>query len=568
MYTGIGASHGYGLGRAVVIKEEPLTYEAKTITDTAAELKRFQAAIDAFVEKTRAIAAIVRKNTGEKEAEILEGHILMLTEDSMCGEMKKLIEQGQCAEASLESVCNMFINIFSNVEDELMKQRATDVSDIKNTMLKILLGIEDINIAALPPETIIVAEDLTPSMTASIVKENITGIVTEIGGKTSHSAILARALEIPAVLGVPNALDFIHNGDYVIIDGTEGVIFSNPESDVVAEYAARRQKYLAEKSILQGFVGKPTVTADNHRVQLFCNIGTPKDAQNVLNYDGEGIGLFRTEFLFMNNTHLPTEEEQFEAYRQAASTMNGKTVIIRTLDIGGDKDIPYMHLKKEENPFLGFRAIRYCLKHTDIYQTQLRAILRASAYGKIEIMVPLVTCLDELLAVKALIDELKKELTWKGIAYDKSIPIGVMMETPAACMLADVLAREADFFSIGTNDLTQYTMAADRGNTEVSYLSSPFQPAVLRAIRHIIKCGNDAGIPVGMCGEAAADPMMIPLLLAFGLNEFSVNPVFVLSARNIISKWTLKKASGLAEKIMSMNSETEIQAYLKEHIDL
>jgi phosphotransferase system enzyme I (PtsI) len=454
--------------------------------------------------------------------------------------------------------------MFSKMDDELMQQRASDISDIKVSLLKILLGLEDIDISKVAPGTVLVARDLTPSMTSQIVKENVVGIITEVGGKTSHSAILARALEIPAVLSVPDITTKVKDKDTAIVDGTEGNVYINPEGDVLSQYIIKREEFIKKQAELKKFLGKETKTADGTSVELFCNIGTPKDAKKAVECDGEGVGLFRSEFLFMDNNHMPSEDEQFAAYKEAAETMGGKTIIIRTLDIGGDKDIPYLNMKKEENPFLGYRAVRYCLGNKDSYCIQLRAIMRASAFGKVKIMVPLVTCVDEISAVKELVEGIKKDFDRDGIAYDKDIEVGCMIETPSASLIADLLAKESDFFSIGTNDLTQYTMSVDRGNADVAYLYSTFQPSVLRSIRQIIEAGRKAGIPVGMCGEAAADPLLIPLLISFGLSEFSVNPVLVLTARCIISKWSKAEADELAERVMALDTEAEIVALLKE----
>ncbi|WP_026663648.1 phosphoenolpyruvate--protein phosphotransferase [Butyrivibrio proteoclasticus] len=564
MYKGIAASRGIGIGSICVIAEHDLSFEKKKIEDTAAEKERFNKAVNEFKEETMKQAEDIRKRIGPKEAEILEGHLVMISDPSMSGEMTKMIDAGQCAEAAVEAVCDMFIGMFSQMDDEMMKQRASDISDIKVSLLKILLGIRDIDISKVEPGTILVAKDLTPSMTSQINNKNVAGIITEVGGKTSHSAILARALEIPAVLSVPDVTTLVKDKDTAIVDGTEGIVYINPEGDILSKYLIKREDFIRKQSELKGFLGKETLTADGESVELFCNIGTPKDAKKALECDGEGIGLFRSEFLFMDSGHLPTEEEQFNAYKEAAVTMGGKPVIIRTLDIGGDKDIPYLGMKKEENPFLGYRAVRYCLGNKEAYMLQLRAIVRASAFGKIKIMLPLVTCVEELRAVKEMIYDIKKDFDTNGIAYDKDIEVGCMIETPAASLIADILAKEADFFSIGTNDLTQYTMSVDRGNADVAYLYSTFQPSVLRSIRHIIECGRNAGIPVGMCGEAAADPLMIPLLISFGLTEFSVNPVLVLTARCIISKWSKKEADELADKIMSLTTEAEIVAALKE----
>jgi len=565
MYNGIAASRGIGIGSICVITEHDLSYESKKIEDVESEQKRFSDAVESFKKETSEMAEDIRKRIGPKEAEILEGHLVMISDPTMSGEMSKMIAAGQCAEAAVEAVCDMFIGMFSKMDDDMMKQRASDISDVKVSLLKILLGIQDVDISKVPKGTILVARDLTPSMTSQIDKENVSGIITEVGGKTSHSAILARALEIPAVLSVPDITTLVKDKDTAIVDGTEGIVYVNPDGEVLSQYIIKREDFIKKQAELKNFLGKETVTADGIGLELFCNIGTPKDAKKAVECDGEGVGLFRSEFLFMDNTHMPTEDEQFAAYKEAAQTLGGKPVIIRTLDIGGDKDIPYLNMKKEENPFLGYRAVRYCLGNKDSYMIQLRAIVRASAFGKVKIMVPLVTCVDEIRAVKNLVAEIKEDFDKQGISYDKDIEVGCMIETPSASLIADLLAKEADFFSIGTNDLTQYTMSVDRGNADVSYLYSTFQPSVLRSIKHIIECGRAAGIPVGMCGEAAADPLMIPLLISFGLTEFSVNPVLVLTARCIISKWSKAEADALTEKVMALATEEEVQNLLKEN---
>ena len=566
MYKGIGASAGIGIGNVVIIKEQSLEYTMRTVSDIDAEIKRINDAIDTFSARTQEMAEDIKQRLGEKEAEILEGQLLMVMDPSLTSEMETLIKSGQCAEAALEAVCDMFIQVFSMADDELTKQRATDIHDIKTRVLKILLGIEDVDISAVPAGTVLVARDLTPSMTAGINKENVVGIMTEVGGKTSHSAILARALEIPAVLSIEGIVSKVENGQQVIVDGTNGDIFVNPSEEEVASYSAKREVYLEEKKALSKFIGQATVTADGRKVELVANIGTPEEATKVVECDGEGVGLFRTEFLFMDRTNIPTEEEQFEAYKKAAIILRGKPVIIRTLDVGGDKEIPYLGLETEENPFLGYRAVRFCLDREDIYRPQLRALLRASAFGEIRIMVPLVTCVDELTSVKAMVKEIMAELDEEGIAYNKDIQIGVMIETPAASLIADLLAKEASFFSIGTNDLTQYTMAVDRGNAKVAYLYSTYNPAVLRSIKRVIECGKAEGIMVGMCGEAASDPMLIPLLISFGLDEFSVSATSVLATRKAISQYTKEEADKIADGAMKLATEKEVAEYLKANI--
>lgn len=565
MVMGIGASSGIGIGNIVIIKEQTLEYAQKPVTDVEAEIARIQQAIAQFSEKTQAMADDIKERLGQKEAEILEGQLLMISDPSLTSEIESLIQSGQCAESALETVCDMFIQVFSMADDELTKQRATDIHDIKTRVLKILLGIEEVDISSVPANTILVARDLTPSMTAGINPANVVGILTEVGGKTSHSAILARALEIPAVLSIDSIVSKVEQGQLVILDGQTGEVFLQPTEDEVKTYTAKREQFLEEKRALSAFIGQETKTADGIKVELVANIGTPEEATKVVECDGEGVGLFRTEFLFMDRTNLPTEEEQFEAYKKAAIVLKGKPVIIRTLDVGGDKEIPYLGLEKEENPFLGYRAVRFCLDRNDVYRPQLRALLRASAFGEIRIMVPLVTCVDELLSVKAMLNELKAELDKEGIAYNKDIKVGVMIETPAASLIADILAKEADFFSIGTNDLTQYTMAVDRGNAKVAYLYSTYNPAVLRSIKNVIACGKAENIMVGMCGEAASDPMLIPLLISFGLEEFSVSATSILATRKVISQYTKEEADAIANGAMALTTEAEVAKYLKEH---
>lgn len=565
MLKGIGASPGIGIGRVLLIREHNLSYTPRQVNDVQAELFRLREAVESFCTATQAKADNMEQSVGEKEAEILRGHALMIQDPYMTGEIEKLIEGGQCAESALEAICDMFVNMFSSAEDDLTNQRAADVRDVKEGILRILLGIEETDISDAPPNTILVAKELTPSMTAGIHKENVVGIITEIGSKTSHSAILARALEIPAVLSVENATQALADKQDVIIDGGEGTVISNPEVGQVTKYERLRDEFIKEREALRKFIGRDTRTADGRRVELVANIGNHEEARKALDCDAEGVGLFRTEFLFMDKTSLPSEEEQFEAYKKAALIMKGRPVIIRTLDIGGDKEIPYLGLKKEENPFLGFRAVRFCLKRPDVFKPQLRALLRASAFGDVRMMLPLVTCVDEVTAVKALVKECMEELDREQKKYNPAIKTGVMMETSAASLIADLLAKEADFFSIGTNDLTQYTMCVDRGNASVSYLYSHYNPAVLRSIKRIIECGRKEGIPVGMCGEAAADALLIPLLISFGLDEYSVSPTAVLSTRKAISLWSKKDADVLAQRVMELKTEEEVLSCLKEN---
>lgn len=569
MARGTGASAGIGIGKAAILREEKLVIENTGIEDAEAEKERFKSAVEQSIADVSALADDMASRIGEKEAEILNGHLMLLQDPMLTGEIENQIDNDKvCSEFAVETVCNMYADMFASMDDELMQQRAADMRDIKTRMQKILLGVQSVDVSLLPAGTILMAEDLTPSVTAGINPDNVAGIVTELGGRTSHSAILSRALEIPAVVAASGILSEVKDGDELILDGESGDIFVNPGSDLIAEYEKRRDAYLQEKEELKQYIGTSSTTVDGVTVEIAANIGKPEDVDRVLAYDGEGIGLFRTEFLFMDRNEMPTEDEQFEAYKKVAVAMKGKPVIIRTLDIGGDKEIPYMGLKKDENPFLGYRAIRFCLdRKDDIYRPQLKALLRASAFGNIKIMVPMVTCIEEYREAKELVADIGKELDEAGIAYNKEIQVGIMVETAAASLMADVFAKEVDFFSIGTNDLTQYTMSVDRGNDKVSYLYSTFNPAVLRSIRHIIECGRREGIMVGMCGEAASDPLMIPLLLAFGLNEFSMSASAILKARKYITGYSVEELKAVAEQAMGFVTAAETQQFMKNFVE-
>ena len=569
MARGTGASAGIGIGKAAILREEKLVIENTGIDDAEAEKERFKSAVEQSIADVSALADDMASRIGEKEAEILNGHLMLLQDPMLTGEIENQIDNDKvCSEFAVETVCNMYADMFASMDDELMQQRAADMRDIKTRMQKILLGVQSVDVSLLPAGTILMAEDLTPSVTAGINPDNVAGIVTELGGRTSHSAILSRALEIPAVVAASGILSEVKDGDELILDGESGEIFVNPGSDLIAEYEKRRDAYLQEKEELKQYIGTSSTTVDGVTVEIAANIGKPEDVDRVLAYDGEGIGLFRTEFLFMDRNEMPTEDEQFEAYKKVAVAMKGKPVIIRTLDIGGDKEIPYMGLKKDENPFLGYRAIRFCLdRKDDIYRPQLKALLRASAFGNIKIMVPMVTCIEEYREAKELVADIGKELDEAGIAYNKEIQVGIMVETAAASLMADVFAKEVDFFSIGTNDLTQYTMSVDRGNDKVSYLYSTFNPAVLRSIRHIIECGRREGIMVGMCGEAASDPLMIPLLLAFGLNEFSMSASAILKARKYITGYSVEELKAVAEQAMGFVTAAETQQFMKNFVE-
>lgn len=533
MLRGIGASQGYGIGRAVIIEDISTDYSAVKYTDAKTEKDRLQKAIDHYISETKELAKMIEISAGSKEAEILEGHIVMLSDPFMILNMKENIDNGAVAEKAVDAVCNMFIDMFSSVDDELTKQRASDVQDIKDSLLKILLGVRSVDISSVEKKSVLIAKDFTPSMTSRINKENVEAIITEIGGVTSHSAILARAMGIPAVLSVADATKKIKNGQLIIADGFSGKIFSDVSESNLEFYRKKQNEYLVRKDSLKDYLNKESATKSGVKKKVYGNIGKPEDVQNVIHNSGEGIGLFRTEFLFMDRSSEPSEEEQFEAYSTVARAMDGKEVIIRTLDIGGDKEVPYLKIDKEDNPFLGHRAIRYCLDNPVLFKKQLRAILRAAFYGNIKLMLPLVTTLEEVKSAKELLEECKTELKKKNIPFG-SVLLGVMIETPSAVLISDLLANEVDFFSIGTNDLTGYTMAVDRGNAKVRNLYDTFNTSVLRAIEMTIQNAKQAGIEVGMCGEAAADIDLIPTLVRWGLDEFSVTPSSILQTRKTI----------------------------------
>ena len=562
---GVGAAEGIGIGVAKVVREQNVEVVKKTVSDSETEVNNFMRVLDITKAETEEMSKALEKNASAKEAEILFGHIMLMSDPMLVDEIVNRIKgESVCAEYVIEEVCNQYAAVFASMDDELMQQRATDMIDIKTRLIKKVLGIENTDLSKLPYGSILVAKDLTPSMTAGLNPDNVLGIVTQFGGKTSHSAILARALEIPAVVGLSNLPGDISDDTDMLLDGESGEVIILPTDNEKSDYENKKKNYDANKEILKKYRELPSISKDGKKVEIAGNIGSPEDAKKVIENGGEGIGLFRTEFLFMDRDCMPTEEEQFESYKEVATAMEGKPVIIRTLDIGGDKEIPYMGIVQDENPFLGYRAIRLCLdRKDDIYIPQLRALLRASAFGNIKIMLPLITSMDEIREAKALIGDIKKELDEKNITYNKNIEVGIMVETAAASLLADIFAKEVDFFSIGTNDLIQYTMSVDRGNVKIAGLYSPFSPAVLRSINRIITEGKRAGIMVGMCGEAAADPLLIPVLLAWGMDEFSMSASSILKSRQIISGCDSKDLKAKVDKVLEMSTESEIKEYLK-----
>ena len=482
------------------------------------------------------------------------------------GVKSKIRDEKVTAEWAVKQVAEEYISIFENIEDEYLRERALDLKDVSQRLLRILLGIESMDLSILKEECIIVAEDLTPSDTAQMNKDMILGIVTELGGTTSHTSIIARSLEIPAIAGVEDIIGTVKNGDIIIIDGSKGTITLEPSKKDIEAYKTKKKEQEDFRFKLQEMRGKGSISKDGTKVEIAANIGNHRDLNSVIENDGEGVGLFRTEFLYMDNNRLPTEEEQFKAYRFVAEGLEGKPVIIRTLDVGGDKDIPYMNLPKEMNPFLGYRAIRLCLDRTDIFKTQLRALLRASAFGNIKIMFPMISNIEEVRLAKRQLEEAKEELTKENIEFNPNIEVGIMVEIPAVAIHSDIFAKEVDFFSIGTNDLIQYTVAVDRGNQHISKLYNQYHPSVLKLIKMTIENGHKEGIWVGMCGEAAGDEKLIPLLLAMGLDEFSMNPSSMLKARYIIKNTSKEEIEPMLDKILSLPTAEDVERFIDENI--
>lgn len=569
MLRGIGTSKGIGIGKALIIHKCKNAVSRVKIKDTEAEVDKFNEAVEKFIQETNELVDKLSQklNGDDKNALVLKNQEYLIRDPEFTsGVISAITNDKLNAEAAVEDTCEMLKNIFLGFNNDTMTQRVADIEDMKQRLIAIMQGQKHTDLTKLSDNTVIIADEIHPSMTANMDTEHIAGIISEKGGDTSHASILARALEIPAVLSVKDICSKIAEGEEVIVDGAYGEVFVNPTPITLKIYNKKKKAYDERVKELKKYIDKQTVTRDGRKVMLAANIGNADEAAKAVKAGAEGVGLFRTEFLFMNKQALPTEEEQYNEYKKAAVVLDGRQLTIRTLDIGGDKDIPYMGLTKELNPFLGYRAIRFCLDRVDIFTTQLRAVLRASAYGNIRIMIPMITSVTEVQAVKKIINGICRDLDKKDIKYDKDIKIGVMIETPAAAIMADVLAHEVDFFSIGTNDLTQYTLAVDRGNENVAYLYSALNPAVIRSIKHIIECAHNAGIEAGMCGEAAADERMIPLLLNFGLDEFSVTVSRVLETRKEIALWSSKEVKEITENVMNYSEEKEVSNYLSDCI--
>ncbi|MBR0589760.1 MULTISPECIES: phosphoenolpyruvate--protein phosphotransferase [Bacillus] len=561
---GIGASAGVAIAKAYRLEEPDLTVHQKDINDPETEVKRFEEAIHVSKQELEAIKEHALKELGQDKADIFSAHLLVLSDPELLNPVKDKINSDKVnAEFALKETATMFVTMFEAMDNEYMKERAADIRDVTKRVIGHLLGVDIPNPSMISEEVVIIAEDLTPSDTAQLNRQFVKGFATDIGGRTSHSAIMARSMEIPAVVGTKEATKTVKNGDLIIVDGISGDVIIQPSEDEVKAYQKKHEDYLAKKAEWAKLVDQPTVTKDGVHVELAANIGTPEDVKGVLENGGEAVGLYRTEFLYMGRDQLPTEEEQFDAYKTVLEKMEGKAVVVRTLDIGGDKELPYLQLPKEMNPFLGFRAIRLCLEEQEIFRTQLRALLRASTYGNLKIMFPMIATLSEFREAKAILLEEKEALVAAGTDVSDSIEIGIMVEIPSTAVIADQFAKEVDFFSIGTNDLIQYTMAADRMNERVSYLYQPYNPAILRLITLVIEAAHKEGKWVGMCGEMAGDEIAIPLLLGLGLDEFSMSATSILPARTQLSKLSKEEAASFKEHILSLSTTEEVVDFVK-----
>lgn len=562
-FKGTGASPGIALGKALVVEHKELVIEKRTITDVDAEIAKLREAVQVSKTELEKVKEKAAKELGEAEAEIFGAHLLVLEDPELTGAAEaKIADEKVNADFALNEIKEMFVAMFESMDNEYMRERAADIKDVTNRVLRHLLGIKVVDLSALDEEVVLVAHDLTPSDTATMNKKMVLGFLTNIGGRTSHTAIMARTLEIAAVVGLTDITENVKDGDFVVFNGDTGEVIINPDEETKVAYAAKKQAFEEEKKALELLKGKESVTLDGRRVELAGNIGTPNDIEGLIKNDAEGVGLYRTEFLYMDSDKLPEEDTQFEAYKAVLEGMSGKPIVIRTLDIGGDKKLDYLPLDEEMNPFLGYRAIRLCLDRTDIFKTQLRALYRASVYGKLRIMFPMISSLEELLKAKEVVKEVQAELDAEGIAYAKDVEIGMMIEVPSAAVISDVLAKHVDFFSIGTNDLIQYTTAVDRMNQKISYLYNQFNPAVLRLIKMVIDNAHKEGKWVGMCGEAAGDQMMIPILLGFGLDEFSMSPISILPARKLITSVNEADMKKFADEVLAMGTAEEIKAHV------
>lgn len=562
---GIAASAGIAIAKTFILKNPDLTFERKTVDDKAAEKKRLDAALEISKKELTEIKGTAEKELGKDKADVFAAHLMFLSDPEFVGAIaNKINDESLSAEAALEDVSTFFIQTFESMKDnEYMRERAADVRDVSKRILAHLLGVSFTSPASITEEAVIIAEDLTPSDTAQLNRKYVKGFATNVGGRTSHSAIMSRSMEIPAVVGTKTVLEKAEEDQLVIVDGLNGEVILDPSEEEIREYRAKQAAFKEQQEEWKKLVNEPTKTKDDVRVLLGANIGNPGDVTGVANNGGEAIGLYRTEFLYMGRDSLPSEDEQFEAYKEVLEKMEGKPVVIRTLDIGGDKKLKYLPLPQEMNPFLGFRAIRLCLERQDIFRTQLRALLRASVFGKLQIMFPMIATVNELREAKKILFEEKDKLVAAGTRVSDDIEVGMMMEIPASAVLADRFAKEADFFSIGTNDLIQYTMAADRMNEHVSYLYQPLNPAILRLVSRVIDAAHKEGHWAGMCGEMAGDATAIPVLLALSLDEFSMSATSILPARTQLLKLSKEEVAKHKEAILNLDTAADVLDYVK-----
>lgn len=568
MYKGIAASPGIAIGKAFIYKNIEVKVEQRWVNEdeVEAELLKLNKSINLSKEQLQRIKENALEKLGEDKARIFEAHLMVLEDPVLFSEIEEKIKNEKlCAEFAVKTVIDGYIDIFSSMEDEYMRERAADIRDVGERIIKNILGIPIKSLSELNDTVIVLAKDLTPSDTAQLDKNKVLAFATDMGGRTSHTAIMARSLEIPAVVGLQEVSEKVKDGELVIVDGINGILIVNPDSDTLKNYMDKKDEYLKIKEEMKELLFLSAETVDKkRRVELSANIGTPKDVKGALENGAEGIGLYRTEFLYMDREDMPSEEEQYKAYKEVVEAMQGKPVIIRTLDIGGDKKLPYLEMPEELNPFLGFRAIRLCLDRKDLFKVQLRAILRASAYGKIRIMYPMISGIDEIRKANRVLKEAMEELKKEGVDFDENIEVGIMVEIPSAAVCADILAKEVDFFSIGTNDLIQYTLAVDRMNEKIAYLYEPFHPAIIRLIKNVIDASHREGKWTGMCGEMAGEPLAVPLLLGLGLDEFSMSATAIPFAKKIIRSFEYDEAKELAEKVLLMESAEDIRLLIKE----
>lgn len=563
--TGIAASNGVAIAKAYTLETPDLSYETKKVDDVDTEVNRLHDALTVSKNELEKIKENARLSLGDEHAEIFSAHLLVLSDPELITPMEDKIKNDNVnAEKALDDVANMFIDMFKGMDNEYMRERAADIQDVTKRVMAHLLKVTFPDPALIDEEVVIIAEDLTPSDTAQLNKQFVKGFTTNIGGRTSHSAIMARSLEIPAVVGTKTVTEDVSEGDIVVVDGIDGKVVINPTDDELATYKEKQADFEKQKEIWAQLKDEPTISKDGEHVELVANIGTPDDVVGVLNNGGEGVGLYRTEFLYMGNSDFPTEDQQFEAYSSVLKQMGDKPVVVRTLDIGGDKELSYLDLPKEMNPFLGFRAIRLCLERDDIFRTQLRALLRASVHGNLKIMFPMIATLDEFRSAKALLLEEKENLKAEGIDVSDDIEVGIMVEIPATAVIARQFAKEVDFFSIGTNDLIQYTLAADRMNEQVSYLYQPYHPAILNLVNNVIEAAHAEGKWAGMCGEMAGDSIAIPILLGLGLDEFSMSATSILPARTQIKDLSKEELRSYKDELLSMSTADEVEAFIRE----